>query len=550
MGKKIYSVGIYARLSVEGGTRKNESIETQIEIAREYMKGQDDMVLYGCYSDLGRTGTNFEREGFERLMEDVRFRRVDCIIVKDFSRFGRNYIETGNYIQKIFPFLGVRFVSVTDCFDSLFAENDDMGVNLKNLANEMYARDIGLKVKSSKRAKRESGSYVGGIPPYGYYAERSCGRRRLLAEAGTAEIVKDIFRQYDRGRSLKEIAVSLYARQVHRPTEYRRYGHLRRQPGEELHEWPRTSIKAILTNPIYAGCMTPEASGSGSYTCQRLKGDGARRIEGREEGVNLPLRENSHQAIVDQEQFSRVAGRFAQRAGKTRERAFCEEKDIFDGVLFCGCCGRKLGRRSLVKRSYSGQELGGCRYFCNNSSRIDDFSCRTGTLSKDELTEIVITALRQEAALNDIRAEKLAGQNLKCAMEYKNRLLEKCRAIQKKLDSAYLEGSERYRKYREGGIGREVFLKWKEQSDKETEQTRDSLEKEKRRICETEREAKRQESLLRELAEFSAGREPDRECILALIQRINLYPDKRVEIVFRFHSGGFMDEGGEGGRRQ
>ncbi len=145
--KKIYSAGIYARLSVDSDERKNESIETQIEIAGQFIRQQADMELYGSYTDLGRTGTNFEREGFEQMMRDVRTRKIDCIVVKDLSRFGRNHIEAGNYIEKIFPFLGVRFVAVTDKFDSLSASGKDeaFGVNLKNLVNEMYARDIGAK---------------------------------------------------------------------------------------------------------------------------------------------------------------------------------------------------------------------------------------------------------------------------------------------------------------------------------------------------------------------------------------------------------------------
>ena len=159
---KMYSVGIYARLSVDSDERKNESIETQMEIAKEFIGQQGDMILilYDSYVDLGKTGTNFNREGFERMMRDVRMRRIDCIVVKDLSRFGRNHIETGNYIEKIFPFMGVRFIAVTDNFDSMNISGQDetLSVNLKNLINEMYAKDIALKVKSSRKAQWEQGS--------------------------------------------------------------------------------------------------------------------------------------------------------------------------------------------------------------------------------------------------------------------------------------------------------------------------------------------------------------------------------------------------------
>ena len=120
--EKIYSTGIYARLSVDSGERKNESIETQVEIAKDFIGRQADMELYDIYMDLGKTGTNFGREGFEHMMRDVRLRKINCIVVKDLSRFGRNHIETGNYIEKIFPFMGVRFVAVTDSFGYIRAE--------------------------------------------------------------------------------------------------------------------------------------------------------------------------------------------------------------------------------------------------------------------------------------------------------------------------------------------------------------------------------------------------------------------------------------------
>ena len=146
---KIYYVGIYARLSVDSGDRKNESIETQVEIIKAFIARHDDMVIYAVYTDLGKTGTSFEREGFERMMRDVRARRIDCIIVKDLSRFGRNYIETGNYIERVFPFFNVRFLAVTDGYDSN-KSGEELLMPLKNMINEMYAKDLSKKVKTAK----------------------------------------------------------------------------------------------------------------------------------------------------------------------------------------------------------------------------------------------------------------------------------------------------------------------------------------------------------------------------------------------------------------
>lgn len=249
----LFSAGIYARLSVDGDERKNESMETQIDIAKAYLEQQEDMRLYDCYTDLGRTGMDFERPGFLRLMQDVRLRRINCIIVKDLSRFGRNHIETGNYLERIFPFLGVRFIAVADGLDTWDRESGrgSLSVPLKNLINEMYARDIGMKVRSGKRARREAGSYIGGVPPYGYDIEQQGDRRCLQPEAVTADIVRQIYERFLAGSSLRDIRCFLYEQGIHSPRDYRHSGHVYRQEGELLREWTPATIRAILMNPAY-----------------------------------------------------------------------------------------------------------------------------------------------------------------------------------------------------------------------------------------------------------------------------------------------------------
>ena len=233
-----FRVGIYARLSVEGAERKNESIDTQIAVAKQYLKEHPEMELYDCYTDLGKTGTNFKREGFERMMQDVRKKRIDCVIVKDLSRFGRNHIEMGNYIQKIFPFMGVRFIALTDGIDTYETKsgNDEMAVNLKNLVNEMYARDIAEKIRSSRRISQEQGSYTGGRPPYGYRAEWVNGKKCLFICPETSGIVRDIYEMYLSGKNMRQIARALYEREIHRPGVYRKTGHVYRQEDEVLEQ--------------------------------------------------------------------------------------------------------------------------------------------------------------------------------------------------------------------------------------------------------------------------------------------------------------------------
>lgn len=215
----VYKTAIYARLSVDHDDKKSESIETQVEMLKEFIRHQNEnadrnseLVLYDVYTDLGKTGTNFERPGFERLMSDIRAGQINCIIVKDFSRFGRNYIETGDYLEKIFPFLKVRFISVCDHYDSFAkdADSQELSMNIKNLVNDAYAKDISAKCCASKRACQKNGSYVGGMAPYGYHSVNENGIRKLVIDPETAEIVRRIFEQYTDGMPINRIIDGLF----------------------------------------------------------------------------------------------------------------------------------------------------------------------------------------------------------------------------------------------------------------------------------------------------------------------------------------------------
>ena len=169
--QRIYKTGAYIRLSVEdSGKPGADTIEAQKELVLGYIDAQTDMQFCGLYCDNGRTGTNFQRPEFDRLMDDVRAGKIDCIVVKDLSRFGRNYKETGNYLERIFPYLDVRFVAVNDNFDTLTAErtNDGYIVPLKNLINEVYSRDISRKINSALGVKQQRGEFIGSWPTDGY----------------------------------------------------------------------------------------------------------------------------------------------------------------------------------------------------------------------------------------------------------------------------------------------------------------------------------------------------------------------------------------------
>lgn len=528
---KIYTVGIYARLSVDTGERKNESIETQIEIAKAFLKGQKDMVLYDCYRDVGKTGTDFKREGFERMMQDVRGKRIDCIIVKDLSRFGRNHIETGNYIEKIFPFMGVRFIAVTDRFDSLYpaGKGETLGVDLKNLVNEMYARDIAVKVKTSKQAKWEQGSYTGGVPPYGYRAEWIGERKCLFQEDGTADVVKKIYERFVSGESVSDIVKWLYQSRVVRPVLYRQTGKVFAEEGEPYAEWSKATVKRILTNPVYTGCLVQ------GRTCGK---DYRNRERNTVEAGDWAVKEHTHEPLVSGDLFAEAAARLEETAKYSNRKGFPGtvpmEEDIFAGVLFCGDCGAKLRRIASVKEFHSGKRVRIYSYNCPNVRRIDMEKCISKSIIQKSLEGLVKEAVRQEFSLSAMSPKALVEANCREAEKQKKAWNAELLRLQKRLEGIRQLGSEEYIKYRGGGLDEDGFRKKKEENDKKMRDLQKKKEELEERMRAIDQETVQKNHFLKNLVKGSEKAELTAEAVQTLIERIEVWQERRVRIIFRF----------------
>lgn len=187
--KVLFKAGLYARLSHEKEENiERGTIETQMELMKNYVKDHEDIVIEEEYYDASFTGTNFERPDFKRMLEDAKTGRINCIIVKDLSRLGRNYVEMGNYIERVFPFLNVRFIAVTDDFDS-FRPGTDLMMPLKNIVNEFYAKDISKKVSTAHRRKWTTDEYMCGFAPYGYLKSKT-EKNRIVVDEATAGNVR------------------------------------------------------------------------------------------------------------------------------------------------------------------------------------------------------------------------------------------------------------------------------------------------------------------------------------------------------------------------
>lgn len=343
---RIYHAGGYIRLSVEdSGKPGADTMESQECMVRDYIDSREDMELCGMYRDNGQTGVNFDRPGFEALMQDVRAGKIDCIVVKDLSRFGRNYRETGNYLERIFPFMDVRFVALSDSFDTLSADRTSDGyiIPLKNIINEVYSKDISKKAGSALAVKQRRGEFIGSWAAYGY---KKCADNphRIEPDAETAPVVREIFRLRSLGTSYKKIAGELNARGIPAPSRYHYLkGDARCSRYADV-VWQLNVVRQILSNQVYLGHMVQGRKYESFY-------------EGKKQHVR-PEQEwiivhNTHEPLVDESVFHTVQEMAEKQKAEYQERlgkydALGNTPGILKTLVYCADCGRTMVRYKSV----------------------------------------------------------------------------------------------------------------------------------------------------------------------------------------------------------
>lgn len=532
--ERIWKAGVYARLSVDHHDWKNESIDTQIEIAKKYISQTENVVFIRSYVDLGKTGTNYDRPGFDELMTDIRRREINCVIVKDFSRFGRSYIETGNYIERIFPFFNIRFISVADDYDSCRTreENALVDMNLRNIVNELYARDCSDKVRAVKRAKLKQGCYVGGPPSYGYTVKEIDGKRVLVPEEETSAVVRIIYELFDQGNGIKKIISYLYEQRIHRPSDYRKTGCVRCKEGKTLKQWSDQTIRSILSNHVYIGTLLMQV---------RAEGGTYRGGKSCCEPDEIVIMEHTHESIIEEDKFYRVSSRIEGRRKKELQKigqldgALAE--DLYKGLIYCGECGGRLNRTCTSSiRSYK-TSVKTYSYGCPGIQRIDYLKCDSHFISGSMLNKILLEILWREFDLSGICINELVNYN---RMQTGRRQKEEekiNKVIMARVQNTDIRLSSMYMQYKSGRIDQQIFLNLK--AGMETQ--KDNFIKEL-----TEQELKMQDIQKKEdeindrICCLFGEKDDigiDGQMVRCLVKRITVYKDKRVEIIFNFKKG-------------
>ena len=384
---------IYARLSVENSGKDDDgnSLQNQIAVCEDYLDGCPHLRLTEVYSDNGKTGTVFDRPAWNRLMDDVRTGKIQCIVVRDLSRFGRDYVETGSYLEKIFPALGTRFISVKENFDNFTCGNamESLSVSLQNLVNAMYSRDISKKVSTALRAQMETGRFRNRNLPYGYLWNED--KTAYVVDEEAAAVVRQIFEWKLREVSVYTIVERLKAGGIESPERHKRRAGTRNGDNIQGEGWCPSTIRGILQNRAYIGEMVCGKSETALY--KGLK----KHVTETDKWIVVP---DAHPPIVSVSDFEAVE-RQMQKDSTHRETAMEWSADIragmidlFAGKIFCADCGKRMYyKRQRIQ--CKGVVFRGV-YDCSTHMRRGHGTCFKHAMRQDALNEKVFNAIRDQ----------------------------------------------------------------------------------------------------------------------------------------------------------
>lgn len=396
---KTWSAALYIRLSREDEmSGESNSVVSQREILKEYLKLHPDIVPYDFYVDDGWSGTNFDRPNFSRMMQDIYDGKVDCVIVKDLSRFGRNYSQSGELITSEFTRLGVRFIAMNNGYDtmstSMSAATQCITLGVTNVINESVAATTSVNVRGTLNVNRQQGKFIGSFATYGYLKDPD-DHHKLIIDPDTAPIVKAIFKKFIDGESIIGIAKDLNEDGIPNPSMYKKlkgmnYKHPVGAANDGL--WPDSSVRRILRNEMYIGTMVQGKNRNISYKDQRS------RAVPKNEWYRV---EGTHEAIIDKETFQKAQSLFCKNIRKPPQN---KEIYLFSGLIRCSDCHR------IMTRKYNSHAYGEYGYYrCITTRKMKKSACSNHSIRIDKLEQAVLvylqTTVKTAIALDGILAK-------------------------------------------------------------------------------------------------------------------------------------------------
>lgn len=524
---QTFKVAIYLRLSKEdddlscssGAKSESNSISNQRKLIYDFMKSHPELELYDEYKDDGKSGSNFDRAEFQRMMKDIEAGKVNCVVVKDQSRFGRDYIDVGKYKEKIFPKLGVRFITINEGYDSLSAtSSDDLAFTINSFVYDFYIRDISTKIRTNLTAKKQNGEYAGAFVAYGYVKD-SNDKSKLVVDQFAADVVRDIFRWKIEGLSPQNIAVRLNELGIPSPAEYKKLSGSNYKTSFQTSSkavWSHVSVRRILKNEIYLGVMIQGKRTTPNYKTKTVV------TKAKSEWLRV---EGTHEAIISVRDFELVQELL-------RDDTHCRAGDVtvpvYAGRIYCGDCGAAAVRKTV---SYAGRRY---VYYVCNANKHDKTVCSRHSIREDILGQVIYQTVRHQIDLlldvdkalrqfENLSWEKHKLKQLDASIEIQEEVVRKNNTLRLGI----------YEDLRAGLLDRSEYesLK-KELAERIAEATAaiEKLNKEKREILDG---VSKQQSWIEQFRQYENVTELTRPMVIHLIERINIFEDSNIEIVFR-----------------
>ena len=526
--------GVYTRLSIEDeDDEEQNSIGNQKKIALDYLKDKDDIAVTEYYVDNGYTGMNFSRPDFQRMMNDLRSGKINCVIVKDISRLGRHFVMTSEFVEKIFPMMGVRLICINDDYDS-FDENCDSASLLlpfKMVMNDSYVKDISKKIRSSISAKMDSGEYLPSASsiPYGYI--RNPEQNTFDIDEEVAPVVVRIFEMRANGVALNAIAKTLNEEGIPCPGKLRYLRGITKAAKYENALWIHGTLRKILMDQVYIGNRV-----HGRVKRDKLGMEKTRRSE-----EEWQVIENAHQPIISQELFDKVQEAMNEAAAKRnaykqQEAPETDHREVFREKVYCGDCGSMMrGCKGLGRANEDGERKAFIYYDCGKFLDSGRAVCSAHYVRQEEIMDTLRNALdTQLCAAIDFEALVKEVQAMPKVVHYESSVKNQLTSIQSKRRHMELRLEQLIVDLTDGLIDKQEYAYAKQKYNEEYEHL---LEEENRLFTSSRRLGNivaSSDKWIRTLKEYRSIPDIDRKAVDFLVKRIKIYPGKRIELILNY----------------
>ena len=513
-----YKATAYIRLSyTDDHSSESDSVSNQRKLIENFVERNPDIEVVSEKIDDGYSGIIFDRPAFKEMMQDVTDGNINCVIVKDLSRLGREYIETGRYLRRVFPAYGVRFIAITDSIDTAHDSGDDLTVSVKNIMNEAYCRDISIKTRTSLDVKRRNGDFVGAFPVYGYMKAED-NKNLLVPDPYAARVVCDIFRMRLEGASASKIASELNRLGILSPLAYKKNNGLpyakKGYADKADCKWSATTIIRILQDETYTGTLVQGKQGTPHYKIKQMEQRPA------SEWVRVP---DAHEALIARQDFELV-----QRIKGLDTRTSPNEDTVylFSGILICGCCGsrmtRKTNRANGKEYHYYYCPTGkkkGCAHpvMLKESSLID--------CVRDSLKAYIGNIASLKALLSGIDQSSI---NQALAKEYSDHITDNERRLEQVLEFK----ARLYESLVGGMLTKEEYASYKAKYTKQAEDIRESVRVLKEKLTEVLENRSERNRWISQFTQFSTLETLDRRALIHMVQSIRVRGKKELDITF------------------